>query len=419
MLYIYDIVVRVIYFFFLLASVFNKKARKWILGRKDFFKKNYNLLKLSNKRVWFHVASLGEFEQAKPLIEAFKNCFNYSVIITFFSPSGYEHSQNYPYADLILYLPLDTKKNAKKFISFFKPNIAIFVKYDLWFNYIYCLKKSNIPVFLISATFRKNQIYFKWYGGFFKEILKKLDFIYVQNEQSKELLKSKGINNVKVSGDTRIDRVLIVANTQFSDAIIEKFINNRFCVICGSVWLKDIKIFKDEIIKTINECCWIIVPHDVSQKNVHKIINKLSVKCIKYTDLINYKGIISDNIENAVLIVNIIGILNKIYKYADIVYIGGGFNKGIHNILEPAVYGKPVIFGKKNYKFVEAAELKSLNAGFEVKNKNDFYLIFNKLFKNKTLLNKAGNAAYNFIINNKGASDFLINEFKNYLIKID
>ena len=404
MKYIYDIVIRLYFCSIYLAQFFNQKAKLWIKGRKNIWQKISQVTKKENqKNIWIHVSSLGEFEQGRPVIEAIKkNINNVKIILTFFSPSGYEIRKNYAFADYIFYLPLDTKKNVKKFYSFIKPDVVIFVKYDFWYNYLNEAHKQNIPLILISATFKQQSIFFKPYGRFFKNMLNYFTKIFVQDENSQKLLHKINIDS-EISGDTRCDRVIEIAqNANLPDKILN-IINNKMVIVVGSAWKKDIKIIK----KTINyfkDILWIIAPHNIEKQNIDKIIQLLNKKVIKYSEIVN-----NQEFEGNILIIDNIGMLASLYKTAYIAYVGGGFGKGIHNILEPAVYGIPVIFGPNFIKFNEAVDLIKLKAAFTVKNETEAFNIFKMLITDQELRNICEKNAKNYVIEKAGATNIIVN----------
>ncbi len=315
-----------------------------------------------------HCASLGEFEQGRPLLEEIRKEYpHYKLLLTFFSPSGFEIRKKYEGADAVFYLPIDTPANAKRFVSIVKPKIAFFVKYEFWFNYQQQLKKNRIPFFVVSANFRSNQHFFKWYGGWFRKNLENFTHLFVQNEHSKNLLEAVNINNVTVCGDTRFDRVAAITSQAKAFPLIEKFCNNKKVFIAGSSWKPD----EDILIPFINENSksfkYIIAPHEVHKEHIETISNSLK------TDFVIYSELNDENAQSAdVLIIDCIGILSHVYQYGYITYIGGGFGKSIHNILEPATFGMPVIFGPNHTKFAEAIELKKEGGAFSISNSEEF-----------------------------------------------
>lgn len=411
MKFIYLIAIYGYGFVIYLAKYFNKKAKLWVDGRKQIWEKISALNIPRNKKVvWIHVSSLGEFEQGRPIIESIKKDYsNIFIILTFFSPSGYEIRKNYSYADVILYLPLDTKRNAKKFFDLINPCFVIFVKYDFWYHYIFEAHKRNIPIILISAVFKEQDVFFKWYGGFFLNILKLFSKIYTQDYVSKSLLEKYTIL-ADVAGDTRCDRVLELSSAANVPLEIQTIIQGRKVVVAGSVWLDDIKILK-KVIHQHNEALWIIAPHNVEISYINKIVDTISLPVVKYSELVNNKEIALNNI----LIIDNIGMLASLYKVAKIAYIGGGFGKGIHNTLEPAVYGIPVIFGPKFHKFNEAVEMIKLVAAFTIQSENDAVEIFNKLLHLEEYRNISGMMAKNFIESKSGATKIIMSELKLYL----
>ena len=344
-----------------LAAPFNNRARLWVDGRKN--EPNWSKLNLkSGKRIWFHCASLGEFEQARPLIERLRNERKEdTIILTFFSPSGFEIRKNYEGADLVAYLPLDTPENAGTFIARLKPDLVFFVKYEFWFNYLNQLKNQNIPVILFSAVFRPNQVFFKWYGGLFRQILKTFSHIFVQNNSSKVLLENIGIK-ASVANDTRFDRVYQIAQSRKSFPLVELFKSNAKIFIAGSTWQRD----EELLIKLINENIlpdykFIIAPHNINPARVDEIINELKPAAVRFSAL-SAENVVTSK----VIVVDNIGNLASLYTYADIAYIGGGFNASVHNILEAAINNIPVLFGPHHQKSEEAKELVALQLAFTI-----------------------------------------------------
>lgn len=345
------------------AGIFHSKARAFVTGRKGVFAKlNARFAHNTSSVVWFHCASLGEFEQARPLIEAVKTEYpHFKVLLTFFSPSGYEIRKNYQYADEVAYLPLDTAANARRFVSIVKPAIAIFIKYEFWYHYSQVLKEKNIPILSTSSIFRKDQMFFKGgVGNFYRRILQNFTHFFVQNSESEKLLQSIGITNVTVSGDTRFDRVRQIVDKADRIAIAEKFKGDSRVFVVGSSWSEDL----DVLIPFINEkrLKFIIAPHEISEQSITGLENALQVKSVRYSEA-------DENVEEAdVLIIDNIGLLSRLYRYGEFAYVGGAFGKGLHNILEAACYGVPILFGNKNYqKFQEAVDLINRGGAFEVK----------------------------------------------------
>lgn len=395
--FFYDFFIQLYGISIRLAAIWSPKAKAWIEGRKRF-----PVLTPEKKRIWFHCASLGEFEQGRPVLEILRNKFpHYEIVLSFFSPSGYEIRKNYPHADHVIYLPLDTPKNAKNLIEGINPALVIWVKYEFWFHYLTKLKSKNIPVILVSAIFRKSQPFFKPYGQFWKNILKCFDKIYVQDEASIRLLYQIGMKNTAISGDTRFDRVYTIANENKDFPEIAAFTKNNFTIVAGSTWEDDENLLAP-FIQNNKSVKFIIAPHEISTSN----LNRLKVKFqnpIFYTDWKNDMTSTSH-----VLIIDNIGMLSSLYKYASIAYIGGGFNKsGIHNTLEAAVYGKPIFFGPNYKKFKEAVSLVDKGGAFSVTSSADYKEKITKLMQDEKRLLNAGSIAFEFVHSNLGATSII------------
>ncbi len=392
----------------ILFSFFNKKAHKWVEGQRDIFR----ILKMNSiencKTAWFHAASLGEFEQGRPVIEAFKKKYpDYKIIISFFSPSGYEVRKNYENADVVCYLPLDTYANARRFIDIVKPNVVFFIKYEFWFNYLKILYTNKIPTYLISGIFRENQHFFKIYGFWFKKQLTHFTHFFVQNEVSKSLLSSIGFENSTISGDTRFDRVSQIAENPKEFPLIRKFKDGKKILLIGSSWEPDEKMVFDFIEKSENGVKFIFAPHEVHNERINSLKLLLPSNTVLLSDL-NEKNCKEANI----LIVNNIGILSHLYQYADIALIGGGFGKGIHNILEAATFGIPAIFGPNYQKFSEARELIQLKGAFSFDNKSDFEQITKKLLYSDNHYINTKTICLKYIESKKGATEIIMNTVK-------
>ncbi|MBV7440678.1 3-deoxy-D-manno-octulosonic acid transferase [Weeksellaceae bacterium TAE3-ERU29] len=363
-----------------ILSFFNEKAKKSIEGRKHTFDLIKKTVKKDENWVWIHCSSLGEFEQGRPVIETLKKKHsNYKIALSFFSPSGYEIRKNYNQADLVFYIPFDTPKNAKKLLQVFKPKLWILVKYDYWYNHLKTFKKANVPIIVISSIFRENQIYFKPYGKWFTRQLKEnLAHFFIQNEKSKNLLQNIDINQVSVVGDTRFDRVWQIADNAESLSWVETFKNENNLIVIGSSWKED----EDLWIKWINEKLpnnWkvIIAPHEMTYKSIIELKNQFKVGVTTYKN--------QNDLQNSkVLIVDAIGFLSKIYAYADMAYVGGGFNKsGVHNTLEPAVFGVPIIIGPHYQKFNEVLELKNEGVILPIKDYTSFEQVLDNLINSE------------------------------------
>lgn len=392
-----------------LAGRFNHKLKLFTEGRKSVFDKLETEIDPASEYLWFHAASLGEFEQALPIIEELKKEFpKYKILITFFSPSGYENKKNHPLADVITYLPLDTKKNAQRFLDIVNPEIAFFIKYEIWPNFLTELKNQNIKSILVSGAFRKDQIYFKPYGGFMRKALSNFDHFFIQNEASAELLKSIGFNNITLSGDTRFDRVSRQIQYNNNLDFAEEFINNKTCLVAGSTWPEDEEILFPLINKTSAEIKIIIAPHEIKEEKIKELEQKIKKKTIRYSEREN------QDLENFdVLILDTIGLLGKVYSYAHIAYVGGAVgNTGLHNILEPATFGIPVIIGKNYKNFPEAIRLRQLAGLFSVENSEEFLEVTEKLISNEHFRRKTGMISGHFINSNTGATKSVINYIK-------
>jgi 3-deoxy-D-manno-octulosonic-acid transferase len=405
MKFIYNTIIYIYIFLIHLTAIFNEKAKKFIEGRKNWENILAEKLKSGVRYLWFHCSSLGEFEQGRPLMEKIKNQYpQYNIIITFYSPSGYEIRKNYNNADIIMYLPMDKRRNASKFVNMIKPEKVFFIKYDFWYFFISELKKQNIPTYLISAIFREKQIFFqnspwgKWYRG----ILYNFEHLFVQDKKSANILAKIGINNITVSGDTRFDRVMEIARNSKNFPLIDKFKDNFPLIVAGSTWKPDEEILVKFIDKHDNIKI-IIAPHEVSSANINRLQQMTKKPLLKYSEA-NNKNII----DHSILIIDSVGLLSSLYKYGHIAYIGGGFGIGIHNILEPATFGLPVIFGPKYKKFKEAIDLIKKGGAFPVHNYNELSTYLENLLENPEKRSEASKICTNFVEKNKGASDIII-----------
>lgn len=392
-----------------IVSLFSEKVRKMWRGERDAIRVLKEKVDPQAKYVWFHAASLGEFEQGRPLMEQLrKEHPEYKILLTFFSPSGYEVRKNYEGADVICYLPLDTITNARRFLRTIRPVMAFFIKYEFWYNYLHILKHRQIPVYSVSSIFRPDQIFFKWYGRQYAHVLKCFTHFYVQNQVSKDLLSKIGINDVSIVGDTRFDRVLQIKEQAKRLPVLETFTSQASKVfLAGSSWQPDEEIF----IKFFNEHSeWklIIAPHVIGEDHLRQIEKMIGGrKSVRYTDA--EKG---NPVSDAdVLIVDCFGKLSSIYHYANVAYVGGGFGVGIHNTLEAAVWGIPVIFGPNNQKFQEAQGLKACGGGFEIKDAADFEGIMQR-FDNIAEIGEAGKKAGAYVEQMTGATQKILSEVK-------
>jgi 3-deoxy-D-manno-octulosonic-acid transferase len=407
MVFLYSLGLKFYYLLIFLVSLFNRKARLWIRGRKGIFDKIKKQVKPENNLLWFHASSLGEFEQGRPLIEAFKNRNkSVKILLTFFSPSGYENRKNYKTADYIFYLPPDTKKNAYKFIKLINPSKAFFIKYEFWYHYLNQLQINNIPVYLVSANFRQNQVFFRWYGGWFRKILNKFTHIFVQNKKSEQLLKQIGLDNVTISGDTRFDRVAGIARQAREIEIAGKFRQKSPLIIAGSTWEKDEEILVEFINTSSLNIKYIIAPHEIHESSIQRIIKSISKPVIRFSSAstVNIK-------DYQVLIIDNIGMLSSLYRYANIAYIGGGFGVGIHNILEAATFVLPVVFGPNYGKFQEAVDLVESGGAFSVNDYASLKIQFENLL-GKIEKNEAGRISREYVLKNQGATTKILDFIK-------
>ncbi|PKH49561.1 3-deoxy-D-manno-octulosonic acid transferase [Tenacibaculum sp. Bg11-29] len=395
-----------------ILALFNKKIKLFVNGRKETFTKLNNIHK-TDKVIWFHAASLGEFEQGRPIIEKLKEQYkNHKIVITFFSPSGYEIRKNYALADVICYLPLDTKSNVKNFVNIIHPDIAIIIKYEFWPNLLSELKKQQINTILISGIFRKKQSFFKWYGAFMRNKLNAFNHFYVQNEASKKLLSSIGFENTTIAGDTRFDRVYDILKQDNNLSFISEFKDNTYTVIAGSTWKEDEKLLVNYINNhaSVNEK-FIIAPHNINEKQVKELQKSINKKTILYSE-----KELGDLSEHQVFIIDTIGLLTKIYSYADVAYVGGGLATGLHNILEPATFGVPIVFGGNKYKkFQEATDLLALRGVITVANIEDFSSTFTTLKNSSDLRVKLGSTNQKYISDNTGATKTIMQYLKTTL----
>lgn len=390
-----------------LASPFNEKAALLNRGRKEVRKKIQSIARGKERLVWFHAASLGEFEQGRPVIEKLKEAEpDTQILLTFFSPSGYEVRKNYTGADIILYLPADTKRNAIRLIGQLRPDAAVFIKYEFWYHYLHELHKRHIPTYLISAIFRPDQPFFKSWGSLHRKMLGFFNCLYVQDEQSAKLLESIGIKNTLVTGDTRFDRVKQIAEAAKDIEKVRLFCNGQPAVVCGSTWPPDEDILMEYINQYSGNYKWIIAPHETGEGHIKTILEKCRKKIVRYTKAETSPA------DQDVLIIDCIGLLSSVYRYGKIAYIGGGFGVGIHNTLEAAVYGIPVIFGPKYQKFNEAVSLNREGGAFAIHNGDELYEILNTLIHSPAIAETAGKQALDYVISQLGATEIINEELK-------
>lgn len=392
-------------------AFFQPKAKKWVTGRRDFFQNLERELKTKNLDnqpfIWFHCASLGEFEQGRPLIERIKKEYpEERILLTFFSPSGYDIRKNYAFADVVCYLPLDTKSNAKHFLDLIEPTMVFWVKYEFWFHILAELHERKTPLFLVSGIFRSNHFFFSFIGKKHRQCLDFFTHLFLQNEASATNLRQFGYSNTTVSGDTRLDRVMDIANENKQFELLEKFksANQRPIIICGSTWQPDEAIIAQFINDNSSNLRFrfVIAPHEIKNENITALIQKIKVKTVRYS-----KTNLEEIGENDVLIIDNIGMLSALYKYGKIAYIGGAFGSGLHNILEPIVFGLPVVFGSKYQKFEEAVALTEQKGCFSIKNYTDFCAIIAFLNQQENY-EKASKTVQQYVLSKKGATQKIL-----------
>ncbi len=417
---IYNIVIYFVLWGIAIASLFNEKVRKMWRGEREAFKILKQKVDPNAKYIWFHAASLGEFEQGRPLMERIRKDYpQYKILLTFYSPSGYEVRKNYEGADIICYMPVDTRLNAIRFLRLVRPVMAFFIKYEFWSNFLHILKYRNIPTYSVSSIFREDQVFFKWYGRSYAGVLKCFTRFFVQNEESKRLLEGIGITAVDVVGDTRFDRVLQIKEAAKQLPICEAFRtgvasqsadipHHDFKVfVAGSSWPPDENIF----IPFFNEHKdWrlLIAPHVIAEEHLKLILSLIKgKKVVRYTQTTPEEAAEAD-----VLIIDCFGLLSSMYNYGDVAYIGGGFGVGIHNTLEAAVWNMPVIFGPNNKKFQEAQGLLKSGGGFEINTYEDFSSLMSSLMNDETFLKQAGDKAGAFVAHLAGATDKVLASVK-------
>lgn len=378
----------------------------FVNGRKNVFEILQQKISSEDKTIWFHCASLGEFEQGVPIMEAMKKLkSDHKIVVSFFSPSGFEIKKNTPLADAVVYLPMDTASNAKKFIDTIHPSLVFFVKYEFWPNYLFELQKKNIPTLLVSGVFREKQVFFKPYGGFMRKALATFEHFFLQDENSEVLLKSIDIKNITVSGDTRFDRVSHQIEIDNTMKFAEEFKGNSLCIVCGSTWPEDEIVLLDYINSSPENVKFIIAPHKIEAEKIEAFTRKIIKKTVLHSsiDEVNIS-------EYSVLIVDCIGLLGKLYSYADIAYVGGAMGKtGLHNILEPATFGVPIVIGKNYDEFPEAIRLRDLAGLFTIKNDIELSAVLKKLVDNEDFRNKTGMISGHYVDKNTGSTNKIIN----------
>jgi len=411
--FVYNLIIRIYNLLIYIISFFNGKAYKIIRGRRNTFSYLKNSRQPGEKVIWFHCASLGEFEQGRPVMESLKRKkTNFKLFVSFFSSSGYEVKKNDSLLDGVFYLPADTKSNAKKLISILRPEIAIFVKYEFWYHIFHECRENNIPVVSISTILRPGQVFFKFYGSFYRKTLKMIDAFYVQNLQTQKLLHEIGISDVTISGDTRFDRVSEISKRHQQLPLIEKFKQRKKLIILGSTWKPDIDLWNSFINDHGQDYKYIIAPHQIEEDNLNYIERRI------YPTKERYSSVNSTIIETyTVLIIDNIGLLSSLYYYGYVNYVGGAFSEGLHNILEPAVFGSPVLFGKhkSNDKYREAVDLLKWQGAIDISNSNELTLTMQKLIYDTSFYRKMSNQAKKYVERNTGATDKIITSLNGYI----
>ncbi len=392
------------------AAPFNMKAAKWVRGRRGWRRIVAQAFNGTEKVAWFHAASLGEFEQGRPVMERFREAYpSCRILLTFFSPSGYEQKKDYDGADIVMYLPPDCPSNARYFVEMTKPSLAVFIKYEFWYNYLYELNRQGVPVVFISALFRADQPFFRWYGSWFRKRLNRIDHFFVQDEDSALMLGSIGIERTTVSGDTRFDRVADILSKKTDNKNIEAYCSGNKVLLAGSTWPPDEDILAT-VIRKFPDLKLIIAPHEVKEERIKQLIETLGTGAARYTT--DEPGVWFDK---QVLVIDTIGILSGIYRYADIAYIGGAFSTGLHNIQEPAVNGMPVIFGPRYHKFREAVELVREGGAFSIAGKEELHNVIALLLEDEVKYREACAVSERYMLEQRGATEKIMKGLRPYV----
>ena len=414
MKFFYDLLVFKASLVLQIIGLFNKKIKLFVYGRKETFSK-ISTLKHQDV-IWFHAASLGEFEQARPIIEEIKKQYaKYKILVTFFSPSGYEIRKNYNLADVVCYLPLDSKSNVKRFVKIVNPKLAVFVKYEFWPNLLNELQKNEVSTILVSGILRDKQLFFRWYGGFMRTSLNAFHHFFVQDQKSEKLLKSINFNNVTIAGDTRFDRVSKILEQDNTLSFITEFKDKQYTIVAGSTWAEDEELLVNYINNQSSENeKFIVAPHNIKKETILELEKSIHKKIVLYSDVIANK-VKQPLKEYQVFVVDTIGILTKIYAAADVAYVGGGLKTGLHNILEPATFGIPVVIGKKYDKFKEAVDLVKIGGCLSIKDQEEFTDAFNLLKNDESFRNLTGIINKKYIQDNLGATTLIMNYLKTQL----
>ncbi|WP_158961458.1 3-deoxy-D-manno-octulosonic acid transferase [Myroides fluvii] len=414
MLFLYNLLIHIATAVLPLIALFNKKITLFVQGRKASFTILKQHIQPTDRVFWVHVASLGEYEQGLPIMEALKDKFpDHKIVLTFFSPSGYEVKKNNTLADATLYLPMDTQKNVNTFLKLAHPEKVFFVKYEYWPNYLHQIKKQKIETYLISGIFRPNQVFFKWYGGFYRNALQAFTYFFVQNEESRDLLSSIQLNNSEVVGDTRFDRVSQILENDNTLPFLEELTQGKTkqTIVVGSSWPQDEKIIIDYINQTQDEeIKFVIAPHNIKPEQINQLYKAIAKPKQLHS---NYKAGVTDVSQTQVYIIDAYSLLTKAYSYATIAYVGGGFGAGIHNILEAATFGIPILIGPNYKKFQEAKDLIQLGSCIVINNEDDFINNLSKLLTNDTFRCELNQISSTFIHANKAATQKIINHVFN------
>ncbi len=410
MFFLYNLLVTFAGFCIKILAVFNPKMEQFVAGRKTVFETLATRINVNDITIWFHAASLGEYEQGLPVMEKMKiNYPDHKIVLTFFSPSGFEVRKNNTVADVTVYLPLDTKKNAVKFIELVHPEMVFFIKYEYWPNYLQELKNQSISTYLISGIFRKDQLFFKWYGGFYRKALDSFEHFFVQNSLSKDLLFRLGESNVTVSGDTRFDRVAAILEKDNHLDFVTEFKNKQLTIVVGSSWPKDEKILLDYINSMTHQVKFIIAPHNIKKEQIQELQKSIVKKTVLFSER---EG--KNLSEYEVFVIDTIGILTKIYSEADIAYVGGGFGKpGVHNLLEPATFGVPIVLGPNYSHFAEATALVHLGGCAVISNEKELKETFDNLIQNSDIRAEKGHICSTFVKMNTGALGTILDYISN------
>jgi len=406
---LYTIIIGLYYFGIMLSAPFNRKAARMLTGRRGLFRFLRDGMAKKDAWIWFHCASLGEFEQGRPVMERLrKERPDTGILLTFFSPSGYEVRKNYAGADLVCYLPFDFPWNVKKFLSLVKPRMAVFVKYEFWHHYLKAMAHRGIPLYGISVIIRENHPFLKWYGRSYRKVLHCFDHLFVQDEDSKRRLARMGITRVSVAGDTRFDRVVEIARQAKKIEPVERFASGEKILVAGSTWPPDEEILLKYLHEEENPWKWIVAPHEIHEQHIRNILEHSRVQACRYS-----KAGETNPEKCRLLVIDNIGMLSSLYRYASLSYVGGGFGRGIHNVLEAAAYGIPVIFGPHYQAFREAVELIKRGGGFPVNNYSELKTRLNMLARQPETLARSSNAAGTFVHKSTGATEIIVGKLLN------